>query len=50
MSQLLRVCSRVRSYIYESAANGSTNIANPADRIARTHQPEKEILSILDYR
>jgi phosphodiesterase/alkaline phosphatase D-like protein len=38
------------SYIYEGAANGSANIASPADRIARTAQPEKEILSLLDYR
>ena len=40
----------MRSYIYEGAANGSTNIASPADRLARTHQPEKEILNLLDYR
>jgi PhoD-like phosphatase len=38
------------SYIYEGAANGSANIASPADRIARTHQPQTEILSLLDYR
>lgn len=40
----------MRSYIYEGASNGSANIASPADRIARTHQPEKEILSLQDYR
>lgn len=39
-----------RSYIYEGATNGSANIASEADRIARTHQPEREILSVQDYR
>jgi hypothetical protein len=48
---ILLICKcGVRSYIYEGATNGSTNIASPADRIARTHQPQKEILSVLDYR
>lgn len=45
---MLAVC--MCSYIYEGATNGSANIASPADRIARTHQPQKEILTLLDYR
>ena len=44
------MCHALRSYIYEGASNGSVNIASPADRIARTHQPEREILSLQDYR
>ena len=44
------VCPALRSYIYEGATNGSSNIASEADRIARTHQPQKEILSLQDYR
>ena len=44
------VCRALRSYVYEGATNGSSNIASPADRIARTHQPQKEILSLQDYR
>jgi alkaline phosphatase D len=38
-------------YIYEGAQNGSaTNILDPVGRVARTAQPEREILSLSDYR
>jgi alkaline phosphatase D len=36
-------------YIYEYKTDGNS-LFSPEDKIARTHQPEKEILTIQDYR
>jgi phosphodiesterase/alkaline phosphatase D-like protein len=38
-----------RSYIYEYATAGNANLP-AADQAARTHQPNKKVVTLSDYR
>lgn len=40
----------VQDYIYEYNSTGSSEFLTEAERELRTHQPEKEIITLSDYR